>query len=116
MNQVVIYPNEAALAVVFPNTDSGLTVKRIAQKDVPQGVPYLIIELAELPADPTFFEAWEADFSEPDGFGDPETYWAEEAARIAAEEAAAEEARIAAEEEKARLWEEQLAEINGGAE
>ena len=116
MNQVIIYPNEGALAVVFPNPESGLTIEQIATKDVPQNVPYLIIETEALPEDQTFFEAWEADFSEPHGLGDPETYWIEEAARIAAEEAAAEEARIAAEEEKARLWEEQLAEINGGQE
>ena len=116
MTQVIIYPNEDALAVVFPNLACGLTVQQIAEKDVPQGVPYLIIETEALPEDQTFFEAWEADFSDPDGFGDPETYWINEAARIAAEEAAAEEARIAAEEEKARLWEEQLAEINGGGE
>ena len=49
--------------------ECGLTVETIAKKDVPPGVPYLIINESDLPADPAFLEAWEADFSSPHGHG-----------------------------------------------
>ena len=42
----------------------------MALKDVPAGTPYLIVNPAtDLPPDFDFFEAWEADFSTPDGHG-----------------------------------------------
>lgn len=80
MSQIIIYPNEGKLAVVFPNPACGLTIEQIAGKDVPQGIPYLIMSVDQLPEDQTLFDAWEADFSEPDGFGDPDAYWAAQAA------------------------------------
>ena len=41
----------------------------IIKKSVPSGVPYLIIDSSELPADTEFRDAWQADFSNPDGYG-----------------------------------------------
>jgi hypothetical protein len=70
MNQVIIYPNdEGSLAVVYPAAECGLPIEEIAKKDVPAGKPYRIIDAALLPQDGTFFDAWEADFSNPDGIG-----------------------------------------------
>ena len=43
--------------------------EEVARKDVPVGVPYKIINHTDLPEDQTFFNAWEADFSNPDGYG-----------------------------------------------
>lgn len=46
-----------------------LPINEVALKDVPPGVPYLIIDEEDVPSDHTFFNAWEADFSNPDGYG-----------------------------------------------
>lgn len=41
----------------------------LAQKIVPTGQPYLIVDEQDLPTDYTFRDAWQADFSNPDGYG-----------------------------------------------
>jgi hypothetical protein len=82
----IIYPVADGIAVIHPSGHLPLDV--VARKDVPQDVAYKVIDIADLPEDRTFRAAWEADFSEPDGFGDPEGYWAEEEARLAAVAAA----------------------------
>jgi len=70
MNSIIIFPNDTGnLTFVYPAPTCGLTVEEIAQKDVPAGRPYLIIPDAEVPKDHTFFAAFEADFSNPDGYG-----------------------------------------------
>jgi len=53
----------------FVADDGKLTIEQIAAKDVPTGRPYRIINETDLPADKYFRDAWEADFSEPDGRG-----------------------------------------------
>jgi hypothetical protein len=68
--QVIIYPQENnSIAVVCPAPECSLPIAEIARKDVPAGVPYLIVDASQLPQDDQFFEAWEADFSEPHGHG-----------------------------------------------
>lgn len=54
-NLVILHPTDEAL--------SFMTIKEIADKDVPTGVPYKIIEDSELPTDRTFRAAWTADDS-----------------------------------------------------
>ena len=55
------------------------TSEVVARKDVPAGVPYKIVNSEDLPQDHTFFNAWEADFSNPDGYGiGPEDWFAEQ--------------------------------------
>ena len=102
MQKVIIYPDTdetgaptGGVCVVHPVAGCGLTIDDIARKDVPQGVPFMIIDASDLPADRTFRAAWEADFSEPHGHGDPNDWWAQEAEREAAEQAAR-QAEIAA--------------------
>lgn len=66
----IIYPNdESGICVVIPSPNTKLTIEQLAQKDVPAGKPYKIIEDSDVPTDRTFRNAWEADFSNPDGFG-----------------------------------------------
>ena len=68
MTQPLIYPqDDGTLALVIPTGE--LPIEEVAQKDVPAGVPYLIVDSADVPQDHTFFGAWEADFSNPDGHG-----------------------------------------------
>ena len=59
-NKRVIYPTDnGGVAVIIPAEDCGLTIEEIAQKDVPAGKPYKIIDAADLPHDRTFRDAWE---------------------------------------------------------
>jgi hypothetical protein len=60
MNQRVIYPTpDGGVAILVPIPDCGLTLEEIIAKDVPPGVPYKIIDAADIPADRTFRNAWE---------------------------------------------------------
>lgn len=70
MPKRIIYPNDVGgVAVIIPAPECGLTIIQIALKDVPTGTPYKIIDTSDVPVDRTFREAWEADFTTPDGVG-----------------------------------------------
>lgn len=70
MEKRVIYPNNnGGISILIPAMACGLTIEQIAQKDVPYGVPYLIVEADVIPSDRTYRNAWTADFSLPDGHG-----------------------------------------------
>ena len=76
--QAIIFPNQNTISVMRP-LDCGLTIQEIARKDVPFGVPYRIIDAADIPADRTYRDAWTADFSNPDGTGlGPQRWWIEQ--------------------------------------
>lgn len=68
MNKRIIYPNENGISILIP-ADCGLSIDEIAAKDVPIGLPYIILDVSEIPQDREFREAWEADFSQPHGIG-----------------------------------------------
>jgi hypothetical protein len=89
MNSRILYGTpDGGVAIIIPTGE--LPVEVVARKDVPQGVGYKIVDLADIESiisDRTFRSAWEADFTDPDGFGDPESYWAEKEAERVAEEA-----------------------------
>ena len=60
MNQRIIHPtDEGGVAVIIPALECGLTIEAIAAKDVPQGKPYKIVDVADVPSDRTFRNAWE---------------------------------------------------------
>jgi len=60
MNQRIIYPtDEGGVAVIVPASECGLTIEQIAAKDVPEGKPYKIVDVADIPKDRTFRNAWE---------------------------------------------------------
>lgn len=74
----IVYPFGGGIAVLVP-CKCGLTVEQIAQKDVPAGVPYLIVDATDIPTDRTYRSAWRADFSQPDGYGlGPEAFAAQQ--------------------------------------
>ena len=59
MNQRIIYPtDDGGVAVIVP-APCGLTIEEIAAKDVPAGKPYKIVDVADIPSDRTFRNAWE---------------------------------------------------------
>jgi len=56
----IIYPSDdGGVVLVSPAPECGLTIEQIAQKDVPAGKPYQIVDEEDLPSDHTFFNAWE---------------------------------------------------------
>jgi hypothetical protein len=67
--QVILYPNEetGGVCVMMPILSSGLSIHQIGKKDVPVGLPYIIVDSSEIPDAPQ--EALEVDFSEPHGHG-----------------------------------------------
>lgn len=88
MPKRIIYPNESGgVSVIIPApefmcalqkersasyTDEDLLMvimQIIAEKDVPTGTPYKIVDTSEIPTDRTFRAVWEADFTNPDGVG-----------------------------------------------
>lgn len=59
MSQRIIYPtDDGGVAIIVP-ADCGLTIEQIAAKDVPTGKPYKIVDVADIPTDRTFRNAWE---------------------------------------------------------
>ena len=76
MDKRIIYPNdEGGIAIIVPAPDCGLNISEIAAKDVPAGKPYLIVDVSEIPSDRMFRAAWEADLSNPDGYGIGHEAW-----------------------------------------
>jgi hypothetical protein len=60
MTQRIIYPtDDGGVAIIIPSPDCGLTIEEIAQKDVPSGKPYKIVDVSDIPSDRTFRNAWE---------------------------------------------------------
>jgi hypothetical protein len=56
----IIYPtDDGGVAVIIPAPECGLTIEEIAAKDVPEGTPYKIVDVADIPTDRTFRDAWE---------------------------------------------------------
>lgn len=59
MNQRIIYPtDDGGVAIIVP-ANCGLTIDEIAAKDVPEGKPYKIVDVTDIPTDRTFRDAWE---------------------------------------------------------
>lgn len=76
MDKVIFYPNpNGSVSMISPFLECGLTLEQIAQKDTPAGLPYIIVDRADVPQDELFFNAWEADFSNPHGYGIGHEAW-----------------------------------------
>lgn len=58
MDKRIIYPtDDGGVAIIVP-ADCNLTIEQIAQKDVPAGKPYKIVDVSEIPSDRLFRDAW----------------------------------------------------------
>ena len=73
MNQRIIYKNDdGGVAVIIPTPEALALygIEAIAQKDVPAGKPYKIVDASEIPTDRTFRAAWTVDEADlTDGVG-----------------------------------------------
>ena len=57
-NKRIVYIEEdSSIGIIVP-ADCGLTIEEIAQKDVPTGLTYHIVDKSEIPTDRTFRNAW----------------------------------------------------------
>lgn len=60
MSQCIIYPNNrGGVSVVYPILEGELSLEDIAKKAIPEGTPYKIINIQDIPEDRTFRDAWE---------------------------------------------------------
>ena len=85
MSKILYQDADGSLSVIIPTGE--LPIEDVCQKDVPAGTPYLIVEDDVIPSDRSFRNAWEADFSNPDGYGiGPDAWFAAKAAAEAAEQ------------------------------
>ena len=61
-NKRIIYPTvDGGVVVLIPTSEylEDHTIEEIAEKDVPTGVEYKIVDVSEIPSDRTFRNAWE---------------------------------------------------------
>jgi len=62
MTQRIIYPtDDGGVAILIPTPEylAEYTIEELAAKDVPEGKPYKIVDVADIPTDRTFRNAWE---------------------------------------------------------
>jgi len=67
MNKILIYSNNNKISIVVPCTTE-LTLKEIGEKDIPNNIPFWIINHEDLPNTPQ--ETWKLEnMGEPSGYG-----------------------------------------------
>ena len=62
MSKKIVYTNdEGRISIVTPTAEwlAEHTIEELAQKDVPTGKTYHIVDVSEIPSDRTFRNAWE---------------------------------------------------------
>lgn len=60
MNSRILYPtDDGGVAIIVPAAECGLTIEQIAAKDVPAGKEYKIVDVADIPTERLFRNAWE---------------------------------------------------------
>jgi len=62
MTQRIIYPtDDGGVAILIPAPEylAEHTIEELAAKDVPEGKPYKIVDVSDIPSDRTFRNAWE---------------------------------------------------------
>ena len=60
----IIYPtDEGGVKIIVPApawlAEDGNTIEALAEEIVPEGTPFKIVDVAEIPSDRTFRDAWE---------------------------------------------------------
>lgn len=77
MDKRIIFKNDTGgISILIPSPEclTQHTIQEIAEKDVPEGRPYKIVDVSEIPSDRTFRDAWDIDEAElTDGVGGAST-------------------------------------------
>lgn len=63
MSRIIYQTDEGGVAVIIPTPQAleTMTIRQIAEKDVPTGKAFKIVEDSDVPSDRTFRNAWEVD-------------------------------------------------------
>ena len=73
MNQIIIYKQDNGVVAIIQPTEEALAlygIEAIAQKDVPEGRPYKIVDVSAIPSDRAMRDAWTVDDADlTDGIG-----------------------------------------------
>ena len=68
--RIIYKTSENTVSVILPSSEWGGTMEALAQRDVPTGLKYKIVEDSDIPNDRLFRNAWEVDEAElTDGVG-----------------------------------------------
>ncbi len=68
--RIIYKSSNGSVRIIVPADNVNMTVEEIAQKDVPTGVKYKIVNKLEVSSDRTFRNAWDIDEAElTDGTG-----------------------------------------------
>jgi len=68
--KIIYQTPEKTVSVLHPSPKWSGTMEELAQKDVPTGLKYKIVEDSVIPTDRSFRQAWEVDEAElTDGVG-----------------------------------------------
>jgi ribosomal protein S12 len=68
--RIIYKSSDSSVRIIIPADNIDMTVEEIAQKDVPTGVKYKIVNVSEISPDRTFRNAWDIDEAElTDGVG-----------------------------------------------
>ena len=62
MTKRIIYPNDNdGVSILIPTEEylAEHTIEELATKNIPAGKPYKIVDVADIPTDRTFRDAWE---------------------------------------------------------
>ena len=69
--RIIYKTSTGSLRIIVPADNIDMTVEEIAQKDVPTGLKYKIVDVSEVPSDREFRNAWTIDEAElTDGVGE----------------------------------------------
>tara|TARA_R110000796_G_scaffold148579_3_gene265457 strand:- start:1342 stop:1530 length:189 start_codon:yes stop_codon:yes gene_type:complete len=59
MDKRIVYINsDGTIGIIIPVDMGEMTIEQLAQKDVPTGLTYHIVDKSEIPTDRTFRDAW----------------------------------------------------------
>ena len=68
--RIIYRTEEGTVSILAPTSEWLGTIEELAQKDVPTGLKYKIVEDSVIPTDRSFRNAWEVDEAElTDGVG-----------------------------------------------
>ena len=71
--RIIYKRTDGGITIIVPTPDAlqSMTIEQIAQKDVPTGLKYKIVDKSEISSDRTFRDAWTIDDAElTDGVGE----------------------------------------------
>ena len=61
--RIIYKRTDGGITIIVPTPDAlqSMTIEQIAQKDVPTGLKYKIVDVSEISSDRTFRDAWTID-------------------------------------------------------